>query len=62
MLGPPPPPVRFCSVFNDPRPYPPQRPYFLNDPFLGLAFLRNKRKELVVYLFSSTDLLRKMKS
>ena len=30
MLGPPP-PVRFCSLFNDP-PSPPQRTYYLNDP------------------------------
>ena len=35
MLGPPPPaPVRFCLLFNDPLPSPPQRTYFLKDPFL----------------------------
>ena len=33
MLGPsPPPPVCFCSLFNDLPPSPPQRTYFLNDP------------------------------
>ena len=30
-------PVHFCSLFNDPRPSPPQRTYFLNDPKGGLA-------------------------
>ena len=30
-LGPPP-PVRFCSLFNDPPLSPPQRKCFLNDP------------------------------
>ena len=29
------PPVRFCSLFNDPPPSPPQRTYFLNDPLLS---------------------------
>ena len=29
------PPVRFCSLFNDPPPSPPPRTYFLNDPLLS---------------------------
>ena len=33
----PSPPVHFCSLFNDPRPSPPQRTYFLNDPKGGLT-------------------------
>ena len=32
MLGPTP-PVRFCSLLNDPPPSPPQRTYFLSDPY-----------------------------
>ena len=33
-----PPPVRFCSLFND-TPYSPQRTYFLNDPLPVLLLL-----------------------
>ena len=30
-----PPPVRFCSLFNDP-PSPPQQTHFLNDPYVSI--------------------------